>query len=79
MPNCSIVVAGVLTPEWGEWFAGFDVLPGVPRPGETTLTGVVVDQAELHGLFARIRDLGLPLLSATVSGARTGGGPVPQV
>lgn len=60
------MVEGVLRPEWSEWFVGFDVLPGVPAPGETTLSGPVVDQAALHGLLARIRDLGLPLVSAIV-------------
>jgi hypothetical protein len=33
------------------------------RPGETVVVGPVVDQAALHGLLARIRDLGLPLIS----------------
>jgi hypothetical protein len=64
----------VLPPEWGEWFAGLEVLPGVPRPGETTLTGPIADQAELHGVIARIRDLGLPLVSTTASAEDTSGG-----
>lgn len=66
--HCRIVVIGVLPPEWGEWFAGLEILPGVPCPGETTLTGPIADQAELHGVIVRIRDLGLPLVSTVVSG-----------
>lgn len=66
--QCRIVVVGVLLPEWGEWFAGLEVLPGVPCPGETTLFGPIADQSELHGIIARVRDLGLPLVSTVVSG-----------
>jgi hypothetical protein len=65
--HCRIVVIGVLRPEWEEWFASLRILPGVPRPGETTLAGAIADQAELHGALVRIRDLGLPLVSAVVS------------
>jgi hypothetical protein len=66
--RCRIVVTGVLPPDWGEWFAGLEVLPGMPCPGATTLIGPIADQAELHGIIARVRDLGLPLVSAVVSG-----------
>jgi Co/Zn/Cd efflux system component len=61
------VVIGVLQPEWGEWFAGLEILPGEPCPGQTTLIGPILDQAELHGIIARVRDLGLPLVSTVVS------------
>ncbi len=56
-----IVVKGHLESRWGQWFEGMDIqnLPG----GETVLSGVVVDQAMLHGLLIKIRDLGLPLIS----------------
>ena len=37
--------------------------PGQPADGTTNLTGQVVDQAQLHGVLARIRDLGVPLLT----------------
>jgi|SaaInlLV_10m_DNA_2_1039722.scaffolds.fasta_scaffold145075_2 hypothetical protein len=54
-----IKVRGQLDQNWTDWFGEFNIL----TEGETTiLTGVVKDQAELHGLLSRIRDLGLPLL-----------------
>jgi hypothetical protein len=54
-------VKGSLDREWSDWFDGFTVTP--QASGETLLTGVVADQAALHGLLNKIRDLGLPLLS----------------
>lgn len=54
-------VKGVLDEKWSDWFAGLTVVP--QAGGETLLTGPVRDQAALHGILARIRDLGLPLLS----------------
>jgi hypothetical protein len=65
--HCRKVVIGVLPPEWEEWFAGLKVLPGVPCPGETTLTGPIADQTALHGIITRVRDPGLPLVSMVVS------------
>jgi hypothetical protein len=56
-----IRVLGVLDARWSAWFAGLDVSSGAS--GETTLTGPVRDQAELHGVLARVRDLGLPLVA----------------
>lgn len=56
-----IRVRGNLDPKWAAWFDGFQIQP---QPGdETWLTGTIVDQAALHGLLAKIRDLGLSLLS----------------
>jgi hypothetical protein len=55
-----IRVKGVLDEKWSDWFDGLTV---IPQDDETLLTGPVCDQAALHGLLARIRDLGLPLLS----------------
>ena len=49
--------------------AAFDVVTLVPDAGATELVGEVVDQAQLHGLLTRIRDLGLTLQSVTVSDA----------
>jgi hypothetical protein len=51
---------GRLDPKWAAWFDGFSVEP--QADGVTVLRGRVVDQAALHGLLGRLRDLGLPLL-----------------
>jgi ketosteroid isomerase-like protein len=56
----AIRVQGALDARWSAWFGGLDVC--VRPPGETTLTGLIRDQSELHGVLARIRDLGLPLV-----------------
>jgi len=56
-----IVVKGSLDGRWSDWFAGFSVAP--QAKDETLLAGLVADQAALHGLLTKIRDLGLPLLS----------------
>ncbi len=54
---------GRLEHRWSAWFDGFAI---VPQAGEeTVLVGTVADQPALHGLLAKIRDLGLPLLSVT--------------
>ena len=56
-----IVVEGVLDDHWSAWFNGLNV-SGDPDVGITTIAGPLPDQAALHGLLAKIRDLGLPLL-----------------
>ena len=56
-----IRVKGNLDQGWSEWFEGFSIVP--EGDDETLLIGNVMDQAALHSLLARIRDLGLPLLS----------------
>jgi hypothetical protein len=53
-------VQGVLGPRWSAWFEGLQV--SSDQAGQTTIAGPVTDQAALHGLLAKIRDLGLPLL-----------------
>lgn len=58
-----IRIKGHLEAKWSHWFDGFTV--ELVDSGETLLTGDVVDQAALHGLLKRIRDLGLPLISIT--------------
>jgi hypothetical protein len=54
-------VEGVLDAGWSAWFDGLEVTSDAH--GQTTITGPVADQAALHGLLAKIRDLGLPLIS----------------
>lgn len=51
---------GLLDAAWSDWFDGLAI---TWHDGDTLLTGQVVDQAALHGLIRRIRDVGLPLLS----------------
>ncbi len=58
-----IRVRGHLGGQWHDWFGGLDI--SLEDNGETLLTGPVVDQAALHGLLRRVRDLGLPLVSVT--------------
>ena len=56
-----IRVQGPLDRRWSDWFDGFTI---VPQAGDVTqLAGPVTDQAALHGLRSKIRDLGLPLLA----------------
>jgi hypothetical protein len=62
-----IRVKGNLEPVWADWFDGFTVTR--QANDETVLTGPVPDQPALHGLLAKIRDLGLPLLSLQRLGA----------
>jgi hypothetical protein len=47
--------------QWKEWFDGLTIT--LEEDGNTLLSGPVVDQAALHGILKRIRDLGAPLLS----------------
>ena len=56
-----IRIKGHLSPSWSEEFGGMQLI--LTRSGETFLTGAVADQAALHGLLARIRDLNLTLIS----------------
>ena len=56
-----IRLQGHLDPRWATWFDGMTLTP-VPD-GTTVLTGPLADQAALHGLLAKVRDLAVPLLS----------------
>lgn len=56
-----IRVKGHLGEQWSEWFSGMTIT--LEDSGDTVLTGVITDQAQLHGLLKKIRDLGMPLLS----------------
>ena len=55
-----IWVRGVLDSGWSAWFDGLQVTSD--ERGQTVIAGSVVDQAALHGLLAKVRDLGLELL-----------------
>jgi hypothetical protein len=56
-----IRIQGALGPDWADWFEGMEMRQG--GEGLTVLEGHVVDQAALHGLLARLRDLNLTLIS----------------
>ncbi len=56
-----ITVKGHLDDHWSDWFEGLTITNG-PN-GEAQLAGPVMDQAALHGLLVKIRDLGLPLIA----------------
>lgn len=56
-----IRLRGHLSPQWATHFEGFTLTNS--ENGEVLLTGVITDQAALHGVLAKIRDLGLSLLS----------------
>ena len=58
-----IRIKGHLDPRWTEWFGGLTIT--LEDNGDTLLTGPVVDQAALHGLLRKVRDLGMPLISVT--------------
>jgi hypothetical protein len=68
-----IRVRGTLSPEWAEWFDGMEIRQ--EADGGTVLEGWVPDQAALHGLLARVRDLNLTLLSVIPSGRAEPAGP----
>ena len=55
-----IRVQGHLRPEWAEWFDDMTITH--EANGTTTLSGPVADQAALHGLLIKVRDLGLELI-----------------
>lgn len=56
-----IRVKGHLGAEWADWFGGLAI--SQEENGETLITGRALDQAALHGLFKKLRDLGLTLIS----------------
>ena len=54
---------GHLDERWAEWFEGLTIT--LEDNGDTLLTGPVIDQAALHGLLRKVRDLGMPLVSVS--------------
>ena len=58
-----IRIKGHLGPDWTEWFGGLAIT--LDDIGDTLLTGPLVDQAAVHGLLRRVRDLGMTLVSVT--------------
>jgi hypothetical protein len=58
-----IRIKGHLDDRWAAWFGSLTIT--ALDNGETLLTGPVVDQAALHGLLRKVRDLGMPLISVT--------------
>jgi hypothetical protein len=68
-----IRLKGQLDERWAEWFDGLTISPA--DNGDTLLAGPVVDQAALHGLLRKVRDLGLPLVSVMHTQSREADAP----
>jgi hypothetical protein len=68
-----IRLKGHLAERWAVWFEGLTIT--LEENGETLLTGPVVDQAALHGLLKKVRDLGLPLISVISVESEQASGP----
>jgi hypothetical protein len=57
-----IRIQGAIDSSWSDWFGGFTI---TPQNGETLLEGEARDQAALHGILAKINELGLSIISVT--------------
>ena len=68
-----IRVKGRLAPRWRAWFDGMTLT--TEDDGTTCIHGTVADQAALHGLLQKLRDVGIPLISLTPAEAPTTEGP----
>jgi hypothetical protein len=73
--RCEIRIKGHLDRRWAVWFDG--LTPVTEPDGTTVLAGPVVDQAALHGLLQKVRDIGLPLISVTCTAPGQPGTPNP--
>ncbi len=67
MQRVEIRVKGQIDEHWSDWFDGLTI---THADDETVLIGTVADEAALYGLLARLRDLGLPLVSVQPSEVR---------
>lgn len=61
MLQVEVRVKGQIDAQWSEWFEGFGITH--TGQGETILIGALADQSALYGLIAKLRDLGLTLVS----------------
>jgi hypothetical protein len=68
-----IRVQGHLERRWIAWFDGMELVTS--EDGSTLIRGQVADQAALHGLIQKVRDLGLPLISVQTGHPQTGPNP----
>jgi hypothetical protein len=68
-----IRIEGRIDEQWSDWFEGLTITH--TDQGDTLLTGEVADQAALYGLLAKLRDLGLSLVSVE----HVGSDPAPEV
>ena len=72
-----IRLQGHLDPRWSDWFDGLTL--SHETGGTTVLRGPITDQAALHGLLQKVRDLGLPLMSVLrVTPDQTDASPTPS-
>ena len=58
-----IRIKGHLGHQWTDWFGGLTIT--LEENGDTLMTGPVVDQAALHSMLRKVRNLGMPLISVT--------------
>ena len=76
--HCELRIDGHLDQHWSAWFGGLSLIH--EDDGTTTLRGPFADQAQLHGLLAKVRDLGVTLISVNnsdTSGSRDPGATPP--
>lgn len=62
--HCEIVIATAVGEAWSDWFDGFEMKP---EGTNSRLVGSIVDQAALHGILARLRDLAIPILDVHIT------------
>lgn len=62
--HCEIVIATTIGEACSQWFDDFEVTREGPR---SRLVGTIVDQAALHGVLGRLRDLGIPVLDVHIT------------